>query len=281
MVKYPLKKLNNDNKDLVVGGLNSMVLSDCSPAERIETSSTLTFGTRATTTASSTLTPVTCNAEKHSSVRNNNLADRRHRNSMRLNKHNFPVRRGRGGQIQTEKSVPLRPWNLLQNHKHVVGINLDQMACQLALLAIAQNKRYMAGLHVAAGRFKLRTEALDDMTRRKEEQSRRRVRKRIRKLWIIKQHWTRCKRSELSTHGHTNGRWRKQKQSCCGTNELAMHHAFPPTKQLMLTEYVNTIRGGDAPVPVAVAILPPSASAAEDDEDEVVIGKVIYVLFAQ
>ena len=83
MVKYPLKKLNNDNKDLVVvGGLNSIVLLDCSPAERIETSSTLTFGTRATTTASSTLTPVTCNAEKHSSVRNNNLADRRHRKSM-------------------------------------------------------------------------------------------------------------------------------------------------------------------------------------------------------
>ena len=25
MVKYPLKKLNNDNKDLVVGGLNSNV----------------------------------------------------------------------------------------------------------------------------------------------------------------------------------------------------------------------------------------------------------------
>ena len=60
-----------------------------------------------------------------------------------------------------------------------------------------------------------------------------------------------------------------------------MHHAFPATKQLLLTEYVNTIRGGDAPVPVAVAILPPSASAAEEDEDEVVIGKVIYVLFAQ
>ena len=56
---------------------------------------------------------------------------------------------------------------MLQNHKHVVGINLDQMACQLALLAIAQNKRNMAGLHVAAGRFKLGTEALDDMTRMK------------------------------------------------------------------------------------------------------------------
>jgi hypothetical protein len=49
---------------------------DCSPAERIETSSTLTFGTRATTTASSTLTQVTCNADKYSSVRNNNLANR-------------------------------------------------------------------------------------------------------------------------------------------------------------------------------------------------------------
>ena len=50
-----------------------------------------------------------------------------------------------------------------------------------------------------------------------------------------------------------------------------MHHALPATKQLPLTEYVDTIRGGDAPVPaVAVAILPPSASAEEDDEDEVV-----------
>ena len=47
-----------------------------------------------------------------------------------------------------------------------------------------------------------------------------------------------------------------------------MHHALPATKQLPLTEYVDTIRGGDAPVPVAVAILPPSASAEEDDEDE-------------
>ena len=50
-----------------------------------------------------------------------------------------------------------------------------------------------------------------------------------------------------------------------------MHYALPATKQLPLTEYVDTIRGGDAPVPVAVAILPPSASAEEDDEDEVVM----------
>ena len=33
MVKYPLKKLNNDNKDLVLGGLKSIVLLDCSTAE--------------------------------------------------------------------------------------------------------------------------------------------------------------------------------------------------------------------------------------------------------
>ena len=48
------------------------------------------------------------------------------------------------------------------------GINLDQMARQqkeTALWAIAQNKRYTAELLVAAGRFKLGTEALDDMTR--------------------------------------------------------------------------------------------------------------------
>jgi hypothetical protein len=36
-----------------------------------------------------------------------------------------------------------------------------------ALWAIAQNKRYKAGLLVAAGRFKLGMEALDDMTRMK------------------------------------------------------------------------------------------------------------------
>ena len=50
------------------------------------------------------------------------------------------------------------------------GINLDQMGHQRkesALWAIAQNKRYTAGLLVAAGRFKLGTEALDDMTRMK------------------------------------------------------------------------------------------------------------------
>jgi hypothetical protein len=34
MVKYPLKKLNNDSKHLVVEGLNSIVLLDCSPASR-------------------------------------------------------------------------------------------------------------------------------------------------------------------------------------------------------------------------------------------------------
>ena len=51
-----------------------------------------------------------------------------------------------------------------------------------------------------------------------------------------------------------------------------MHHALPATKQLPLTEYVDTIRGGDAPVPpVAGAILPPAASVEEDDEDKVVV----------
>ena len=48
------------------------------------------------------------------------------------------------------------------------GINLDQMGRQWkesALWAIAQNKRYTSRLLVSAGRFKLGTEALDDMTR--------------------------------------------------------------------------------------------------------------------
>ena len=76
MVMYHLKKLNNNNNtDLVVGGLNSTVLLDYSPANQIETSSMLTFATRNSTTAS-TLTTVTFNSDEKSSVRNNYLTDR-------------------------------------------------------------------------------------------------------------------------------------------------------------------------------------------------------------
>ena len=75
MVMYHLKKLNNNNTDLVVGGLNSTVLLDYSPANQIETSSIFTFATRNFTTAS-TLTTVTFNSDENSSVRNNLLADR-------------------------------------------------------------------------------------------------------------------------------------------------------------------------------------------------------------
>ena len=75
MVMCHLKKLNNNNTDLVVGGLNSTVLLDYSPANQIETSSILTFATRNSTTAS-TLTTVTFNSDEKSSVRNNYLTDR-------------------------------------------------------------------------------------------------------------------------------------------------------------------------------------------------------------
>jgi len=169
---------------------------------------------------------------------------------MRLNKHNFPVRRG-GGRVQTKIVLQLRPRNFLQHQAQMAvpntaswhfqettsnalneqptnyntllhdeiqltavsatqtelnaaistitpaglnlkegitgtlldkviefrnkedsrnGINLDQMGRQRkesALWALAQNKRYTAGLLVAAGRFKLGTEALDDITRMK------------------------------------------------------------------------------------------------------------------
>jgi hypothetical protein len=44
-----------------------------------------------------------------------------------------------------------------------------------------------------------------------------------------------------------------------------MHHTLPATKELLLTEYVDTMRGGDASVPVSIAKLPPSASAEEDE----------------
>ena len=64
MVMYHLKKLNNNNNtDLVVGGLNSTVLLDYSPANQIETSSMLTFATRNSTTAS-TLTTVKLRGKK-------------------------------------------------------------------------------------------------------------------------------------------------------------------------------------------------------------------------
>ena len=75
MVMYHLKKLNNTNTYLVVGGLNSTVLLDCSPANQIETRSILTFVTRNSTTAS-TLTTVTFNSDENSSVRDNYLTDR-------------------------------------------------------------------------------------------------------------------------------------------------------------------------------------------------------------
>jgi hypothetical protein len=75
MVMYHLKKLNNNDTDLVVGGLNSTVLLDCSPANQIETRSILTFVTRNSTTAS-TLTTVTFNSDENSSVRDNYLTDR-------------------------------------------------------------------------------------------------------------------------------------------------------------------------------------------------------------
>ena len=78
MVMYHLKKLNNNNNnnntDLVVGGFNSTVLLDYSPANQIETSSMLTFATRNSTTAS-TLTTVTFNSDESSSVRNSYLTD--------------------------------------------------------------------------------------------------------------------------------------------------------------------------------------------------------------
>ena len=67
----------------------------------------------------------------------------------------------------------------------------------------------------------------------------------------------------------------------CGVNKLAMHHAIPATKQLLLTGYVDKMRCGNAPVPVAGATLPPSASAEDnDEEDEVVVMEEKYV-FAQ
>ena len=50
------------------------------------------------------------------------------------------------------------------------GINLDQMARhrkESALWAIVKNKRYTAGHHVAAGRFKAGTETMDNTTRMK------------------------------------------------------------------------------------------------------------------
>ena len=76
MVMCHLKKLNNNNNtDLVVEGLNSTVLLDCSPANQNETSSILTFATRISTTAS-TLTTVTFNSDENSSVSNNYLTDR-------------------------------------------------------------------------------------------------------------------------------------------------------------------------------------------------------------
>ena len=100
--------------------MNSIVLLDCSPAERIETSSTLTFGTRATTTASSTLTPDTCNADKHSSERNNYLADRPEQHETQQTQ--LSGEKG-GGRVKTKIVLQLRPRKFLQHQTQMAVPN--------------------------------------------------------------------------------------------------------------------------------------------------------------
>ena len=80
-----------------------------------------------------------------------------------------------------------------------------------------------------------------------------------------------CKQSERLNNRNTNAPFRKQKQWCLGTNELARRHYLQQNIYCLLTRYMDTMGRGDAPVPVAGAIPPPAASVEEDDEDEVVV----------
>ena len=53
--------------------------------------------------------------------------------------------------------------------------------------------------------------------------------------------------------------------------ELAMRHFLQQIIYCLLTRYIDTMGRGDAPVPVAGAILPPSASAEEDEVVEICV----------
>ena len=121
MVMYHLKKLNNNNNtDLVVGGLNSTVLLDYSPANQIETSSILTFATRNSTTAS-TLTTVTFNSDENSSVRNNYLTDRPDQHETEQTQ--LSGEKGGGGRVQKKIVLQLRPRNFLQHQAQMAVPN--------------------------------------------------------------------------------------------------------------------------------------------------------------
>ena len=125
MVMYHLKKLNNNNNtDLVVGGLNSTVLLDYSPANQIETSSILTFATRNSTTAS-TLTTVTFNSDEKSSVRNNYHTDRP--DQHKTEQTQLSGEKG-GGRVQTKIVLQLRPRNFLQHQAQMAVPKHSTMA---------------------------------------------------------------------------------------------------------------------------------------------------------
>jgi hypothetical protein len=143
------------------------------------------------------------------------------------------------------------------------GINLDDLARQrkeTALQAIAQNKRYTAGLHVAAGRFKLGTETLEDMTRRKRMAEERESEKSNKKL---QDHNTlRDKIQAIRALNKEPHNWTVAQTKTMATwYKRIGDPPLPNTKLLLLTRYNETVGRGDPQAPAAGALPPPVVMA--------------------
>ena len=135
-------------------------------------------------------------------------------------------------------------------------MNLPANKKETALRAIASNKRYTAGLHVAAGRFLLGPEVVNDQLKRKrytEEVQSEQENKKIdahmalaNKVYAIRSlnkqpaEWTVAQTKTMAM-------WYKQSGNL----------PLPTTKQLLLTRFHDTMMRGDAAAPVATAVTAP------------------------
>ena len=105
------------------------------------------------------------------------------------------------------------------------GINLDKLARQrkeTVLMAIASNKRYTSGLHVAAGRYLLGPEVVDDQLKRKrhaeEVQSERENKKIDAHMALAKRFYVIITLKNSLQSGQS---WRKRKQWRCSVLQQA------------------------------------------------------------
>ena len=134
-------------------------------------------------------------------------------------------------------------------------MNLPANKKETALRAIASNKRYTAGLHVAAGRYLLGLEVVNDQLKRKrytEEVQSEQENKKIDAHTVLanKVYAIRTLKKEpaewIVAQTKTMATWYKQ----------ACNLPLPTMKQLLLNRYYDTMMHGNAAVPVATVMVP-------------------------